>query len=113
MSVECFPGIIGRVFWLDIRVKNGTAAMDDQPLNVRVEAEWDDEAGVWVATSDDVPGLVAEHADFGQLQKMVMELIPILLVENHLLPDPQQAYDVPVEIAARATARGHALVAAH
>ena len=25
-----------------------------------VRAEWDEDAGVWVATSDDVPGLVAE-----------------------------------------------------
>ena len=25
-----------------------------------VRAEWDEDAGVWVATSDDAPGLVAE-----------------------------------------------------
>lgn len=26
----------------------------------RVDAVWDDAAGVWVATSDDIPGLVVE-----------------------------------------------------
>ncbi len=37
-------------------------------LAVMVEAEWDGDAGVWVASSDDVPGLVAEHSDFRTLQ---------------------------------------------
>lgn len=27
---------------------------------LEIRAEWDDEAQVWVATSDDVPGLVTE-----------------------------------------------------
>jgi len=43
-------------------------------LSVQVAVEWDDEAGVWVATSDDVPGLTAEHADFRALQGIVLEL---------------------------------------
>ncbi|MBS4099511.1 MAG: DUF1902 domain-containing protein [Sulfuricella sp.] len=33
---------------------------DSAPRNVFVHAEWDGEAGVWVATSDDVPGLATE-----------------------------------------------------
>jgi len=33
--------------------------MTMKPLFVRVE--WDDEACVWVATSDDVPGLATEE----------------------------------------------------
>ena len=55
------------------------------PLSIAVEAEWDAEAEVWVATSDEVPGLVAEHRDLAVLQAMVVELVPILLVENGLI----------------------------
>lgn len=33
--------------------------MSNKPLFVR--AEWDDDANVWVATSDDVPGLATEE----------------------------------------------------
>jgi hypothetical protein len=81
-------------------------------VSVLVKAEWDDEASVWVATSDDVPGLVAEHADFAQLQVMVNELIPILLVENDMLPVHTGAYEMPVHIAAQGLARSKALIAA-
>lgn len=81
-------------------------------ISVLVKAEWDDEAGVWVAMSDDVPGLTAEHSDFRQLQHMVLELIPPLLVENDMLPPAHPAQDVPVHIAASALARGKALVPA-
>ena len=36
----------------------GGGKMSKKPLFVR--AEWDEEAHVWVATSDDVPGLATE-----------------------------------------------------
>jgi len=75
-------------------------------ISIQVTAEWDPEANVWVATSADVPGLVAEHSDFRELQKMVNELIPILLVENNMLPDhdrPKQS--IPVHIAAQAISK--------
>lgn len=81
-------------------------------LAVLVQAEWDGEAGVWVATSDDVPGLVVEHADFGKLGAMVIELVPILLAENGRLPEGHGGFDVPVHIAAHALSRGRARVAA-
>ena len=32
-----------------------------------VHAQWDDEANVWVASSDDVPGLVTEAATTEEL----------------------------------------------
>lgn len=32
---------------------------------ITVRATWDDEAGVWVAESDDVPGLITE-AEFSE-----------------------------------------------
>jgi hypothetical protein len=55
--------------------------------SIHVNAEFDDEAGVWVATSDEVPGLVAEHANLATLATMVAELVPILLHENEMVPD--------------------------
>lgn len=81
-------------------------------IAVLVRAEWDPEAEVWVATSEDVPGLVAEHADFRCLREMVLELVPILLEENGLLPEGHGAFDVPVHIAAQAISKGRARVAA-
>ncbi len=81
-------------------------------LSVLVRADWDDDAAVWVATSDDVPGLVAEHADFRRLQEMVLELVPILLVENDMVPAHDMAFDVPVHMTAQAVSRGHARIAA-
>lgn len=47
-----------------------------------VHAEWDPEAGVYVATSDDVPGLVAEAATPSALQDKLNVLIPELLALN-------------------------------
>jgi hypothetical protein len=81
-------------------------------LAVLVRAEWDAEAAVWVATSDDVPGLVVEHADFRRLEEMVVELVPILLSENGRLPEGGGDYDVPVHIAANALSRSRARVTA-
>lgn len=50
--------------------------------SILVRASWDEEARVWVATSDDVPGLVAEAADRDELMRKLRSLIPILLEEN-------------------------------
>lgn len=47
-----------------------------------VRAEWDDEAEVWVATSDDVPGLVAEADTAEALLAKLRALIPDLLEAN-------------------------------
>lgn len=50
----------------------------------------DEEAGVWVATSDDVPGLVTEAADYQVLRARVRAVAPELLRDNgHVtrLPD--------------------------
>jgi hypothetical protein len=47
-----------------------------------VNAEWDEEAEVWVATSDDVPGLVAEEETLEALDREVRLLMPELLELN-------------------------------
>ena len=49
---------------------------------ISVRAEWDPEAKVYVATSDDVPGLVAEAATPNALHDKLIVLIPELLELN-------------------------------
>jgi len=43
---------------------------------------WDDEACVFVATSNDVPGLITEAATWEQLQSKLAMLVPELLELN-------------------------------
>lgn len=47
-----------------------------------VQARWDSEGGVWVAESDDVPGLVAEAESPNVLARKLRVLIPELLELN-------------------------------
>ena len=47
-----------------------------------VKVLWDAEAGVWVATSDDVPGLVTESKTFEAMLKKLRSLVPELLELN-------------------------------
>jgi predicted RNase H-like HicB family nuclease len=47
-----------------------------------VNAFWDNEAQVWVAESDDVPGLITEAATLEKLVEKLRILIPELLLEN-------------------------------
>ena len=73
-------------------------------LTVLVRAEWDAEADVWVATSDDVPGLAVEAEKFKDLIKILNDVVPELLVENGvLLPDGPT--ELPVHIAAHAISK--------
>jgi predicted RNase H-like HicB family nuclease len=50
-----------------------------------IQASWDDEARVWVATSEDVPGLVTEADTAEELEKKLCVMVPELLEENGLL----------------------------
>jgi hypothetical protein len=47
-----------------------------------VKARWDSDAGVWVASSDDVPGLVTEAASWDALAAKLVSLVPELLTLN-------------------------------
>jgi hypothetical protein len=40
-----------------------------------IRVEWDEEAKVWVATSEDVPGLATEEVSMGNLIKKLRFLI--------------------------------------
>jgi predicted RNase H-like HicB family nuclease len=52
----------------------------------QVKAEWDDEASVWIASSDDVPGLATGADTFEALIDKLKVVIPELLEANGLLP---------------------------
>ena len=47
-----------------------------------VRAHWDDEAKVWWAESDEVPGLASEATTFEQLDENVRAIAPELLALN-------------------------------
>lgn len=51
---------------------------------IQIKALWDEESGVWVATSDDVPGLVTEAETSEELIRKLRGLIPELLEVNGL-----------------------------
>ena len=53
-------------------------------MNYLVKMTWDDEAAVWVATSDDVPGLVMESGSLDALMERVRFAIPELLQLNNI-----------------------------
>ena len=56
--------------------------MNEPAPQLVVTARWDPEALVWVATSDDVPGLVVEADTADQLIGILKEIVPQLLIEN-------------------------------
>ncbi|CAJ2376836.1 MAG: hypothetical protein IBGAMO2_480018 [Arenicellales bacterium IbO2] len=64
---------------------------------IRVKALWDDEAGVWSASSDDIIGLAIEAKTKEALVERLKVVIPELLELNH----------------AEAAARGGYLVSVH
>jgi hypothetical protein len=52
--------------------------------NLVVNAFWDDKAHVWVATSNDIPGLVTEAATPTDLTEKLKFIVPELLDANSL-----------------------------
>jgi hypothetical protein len=60
--------------------------LESQPIKSAqtylVRATWDSEAKVWVAASDDVPGLVAEAPSVEKLIKKLRVLVPEMLEAN-------------------------------
>jgi predicted RNase H-like HicB family nuclease len=66
--------------------------METKPFFIR--AEWDEEAEVWVATSDDVPGLVTEESTMEGLIAKLKIIIPELLEANGVLIDQKVPFEV-------------------
>ncbi len=55
-------------------------------MQCKVEAFWDEEAKVWVATSDDVTGLATEANSLETLTKKLHNIIPELMIANDIIP---------------------------
>ena len=63
-----------------------------------VTAQWDDEAGMWVATSDDIPGLTTEADTLDKLLARVLAVAPELMDDNAHLLDPRPAQGETLDI---------------
>ena len=64
--------------------------MIQKPLFVR--AEWDEDARVWVATGDDVPGLATEEENLERLIEKLKIMIPELLDANGISREYVRAF---------------------
>ena len=66
-----------------------------------VKATWDPEASVWVAESEDVPGLITEADTLEALQRKLPGIIQDLLEAD----DDGEEIEVPIELVAHASSR--------
>lgn len=57
-------------------------------MEYTVKFTWDNEANVWIATSDDIPGLVLESGSFDALLERTRFAVPELLQLNADKPAP-------------------------
>jgi predicted RNase H-like HicB family nuclease len=64
--------------------------------NFRVTAQWDDEASVWVATSEDIVGLVTEAPTLDQLLERVVAVAPELLDDNGVALSGRGTVDIHI-----------------
>lgn len=64
----------------------------------RISFWWDKEASVWIATSEDVYGLILEHESFDVLVNRVRLAIPELLAFDESTP-----YDISLNFVASRT----------
>ena len=71
---------------------NRESAMAIKPFFIR--AEWDEEAQVWVASSDDVPGLATEEETLEGLIKKLKIMIPELLEANGTETDQEVPFEL-------------------
>lgn len=77
------------------------------PNVLKIYAVWDDEASVWVATSDDVPGLALEASTRDELVAKLQVAIPELLELNGIINEGNDHNDIPFELLSRCTAIAH------
>ncbi|MFN4266398.1 MAG: DUF1902 domain-containing protein [Aquabacterium sp.] len=73
------------------------------PKILFIRAEWDSDAQVWVATSDDVPGLATEAETLEALSAKLELMVPELLDANGQPHDDE----VPFELLARKFSVAH------
>ena len=74
-------------------------------VSYEIRVNWDDEAEVWVAESDDVPGLIAEGDSRAKLSEKLAELVPELLEANNVTSDSQAPIDLVIHFSREAEQR--------
>ncbi len=62
----------------------------------RVTAQWEAEAAVWIATSEDILGLVTEAATLDDLYRRVVAVTPELLADNDVAASGTRTIDFHV-----------------
>jgi Domain of unknown function (DUF1902) len=67
---------------------------------ITVNAEWYPDAGAWVATSEDIRGLVAQAPDLETLKRKVLPMIEDLVELNKV---PIDFPDVPIHFISKET----------
>ena len=59
-----------------------------------IRAEWDSDASIWSATSDDVVGLATEADSIEVLFNKLSSMLPELMLLNKLTDQPEIVYEV-------------------
>jgi hypothetical protein len=67
-------------------------ANEQAALRAIIRVLWDKDASVWVATSEDIAGLVVEATSFDQVVCEVRDLIPELMALNGQICPEQAGY---------------------
>lgn len=80
----------------------------DTEKKLMIYATWDDEAAVWSAYSDDVPGLVTEAPSMDKLVAKLKVMIPELLDENSYSDGDDETISFVVKSTLTSTAQRHA-----
>lgn len=65
------------------------------PKTVKIDAFWDDEAGVWCASSEDIYGLAIDDETTAELAARLPIIVAELMELNHPDEDPQ-AHDIKI-----------------
>jgi hypothetical protein len=86
-------------------VSSGKIVHNNPVNDFVVEAVWDDDAEVWVAESDGVPGLITESDSRDHLIEKLAVLIPELLEPNNCPADPHQPIDLLLHFRRKAEQR--------
>lgn len=61
-----------------------------------ITATWDDDAKMWVADSDDIPGIAAEAPNEQELLKKLLHLVPEMAELNNVPLDRSKPQEILV-----------------
>jgi predicted RNase H-like HicB family nuclease len=97
-AIEARSDILWYTAWLSSLAMSSTAGAGGVMREFKVTAFWDSEASVWVAESEDVPGLVTEADTVEQLVAKLRVMVPELLEANGVIG--ADIDDVPIRLVA-------------